>query len=79
MSVFGYFNSKILGSKEGYITSFLVAWVKSYLYCEYPNAVPDLLINSTFSTVCTPLTPPIKFSTSDIIIGWFICHLSILK
>jgi hypothetical protein len=67
--VFGYFNSKILGSNEGYITPFLVAPSKSYLYCEYPKDTPFLFSNVTFSTVCTPVTPAIKLDISDIIIG----------
>ena len=69
MSVLGYLISNILGSNEGYITSFLVALLNPYLYCEYPKDTPVLLLNITFSTVCTPFTAPIKFFTSEIIIG----------
>ena len=61
--------SKITNLKEGYITPFFIAEGKSYLYFEYPEISPFKLKSSTFSTVCTPKTPAIKLSTSDLIIG----------
>ena len=75
----GYFNSNILGSNEGYITPPRVAVPKSYLYWEYPLLIPFKLEKETLSTDWTPITPPIRLDTSDIIIGWLTCHLSILK
>ena len=69
MSELGNFNSKILGSSEGYITPLLVAVSIGYLYFDYPKDYPLLFLKITSSTVCTPFTSPIKFLTSDIIIG----------
>ena len=38
-----------------------------------------MLPNEIVSTDWTPKTVPNKLYTSEIIIGWLICHLSVLK
>ena len=44
MSTLGYFNSKILGSIEGYIIPFLVALSMSYTFPEYPEVFSHLFV-----------------------------------
>ena len=79
MSVLGYFNSNILGSKLGYITLLIVAPEISYEYFEYPKLVSLLLLIVTVFTVWTPsiLSKRIYISLNNM--GWLICQLSILK